>query len=388
MPHSSPDLARLAMTVLQPGFDGTVPPRLAAPGARRRPRRGRPVRPQPHRPRADGRTRRPAARARTRPSSSRSDEEGGAVTRLEASTGSSWPGNRALGVVDDVARTERVARRDRPAARRGGHHPELRARGRRQRQPGQPGDRRPLLRPRPRPRLPAHRGLGHRAAGRRGGRLRQALPRPRRHRHRLPPRAADRARLPSTSPPGARPAAVPRRDRRRGPGRSCAATCSCPHSTRRSRHAEPEDHDRAAPRGAGLRRACWSPTPSRCGAVAALHSPGEIAVRALAAGADADLRGHHLPRRARRHGTARRHRGGRTRRDASRGPAGRGGGSGARPVRLVRRRAPPRERRPPRGDAATTSAWRPPARPCAWSSRRPPARASQGRRWSWRSPRG
>jgi beta-N-acetylhexosaminidase len=38
------------------------------------------------------------------------DEEGGAVTRLEASTGSSWPGNRALGVVDDVALTERVAR--------------------------------------------------------------------------------------------------------------------------------------------------------------------------------------------------------------------------------------------------------------------------------------
>ena len=38
------------------------------------------------------------------------DEEGGAVTRLEAATGSSWPGNLALGVVDDPALTERVAR--------------------------------------------------------------------------------------------------------------------------------------------------------------------------------------------------------------------------------------------------------------------------------------
>jgi beta-N-acetylhexosaminidase len=37
------------------------------------------------------------------------DEEGGDITRLEASTGSSYPGNAALGAVDDVALTERVA---------------------------------------------------------------------------------------------------------------------------------------------------------------------------------------------------------------------------------------------------------------------------------------
>ena len=37
------------------------------------------------------------------------DEEGGDVTRLEAATGSSYPGNGALGVVDDVVLTERVA---------------------------------------------------------------------------------------------------------------------------------------------------------------------------------------------------------------------------------------------------------------------------------------
>jgi beta-N-acetylhexosaminidase len=38
------------------------------------------------------------------------DEEGGDVTRLEAGTGSSYPGSAALGVVDDVELTERVAR--------------------------------------------------------------------------------------------------------------------------------------------------------------------------------------------------------------------------------------------------------------------------------------
>jgi beta-N-acetylhexosaminidase len=37
------------------------------------------------------------------------DEEGGNVTRLEARTGSSYPGNWALGVVDDVPLTEEVA---------------------------------------------------------------------------------------------------------------------------------------------------------------------------------------------------------------------------------------------------------------------------------------
>jgi beta-N-acetylhexosaminidase len=37
------------------------------------------------------------------------DEEGGDVTRLEAATGSSYPGNLALGVVDDTSLTARVA---------------------------------------------------------------------------------------------------------------------------------------------------------------------------------------------------------------------------------------------------------------------------------------
>jgi len=37
------------------------------------------------------------------------DEEGGDVTRLEAAVGSSYPGNHALGMIDDAALTERVA---------------------------------------------------------------------------------------------------------------------------------------------------------------------------------------------------------------------------------------------------------------------------------------
>jgi beta-N-acetylhexosaminidase len=37
------------------------------------------------------------------------DEEGGDVTRLEHATGSSWPGNLALGAVDDVRLTQEVA---------------------------------------------------------------------------------------------------------------------------------------------------------------------------------------------------------------------------------------------------------------------------------------
>ena len=48
------------------------------------------------------------------------DEEGGNVTRLEAAQGSSWPGNAALGVVDDVAATERVAAGIAAMARRAG----------------------------------------------------------------------------------------------------------------------------------------------------------------------------------------------------------------------------------------------------------------------------
>ncbi|MGW3369606.1 glycoside hydrolase family 3 protein [Streptosporangium canum] len=109
MPHHSPTLARLAMTVLQPGFDGTAPPdwlrRALSEGLGGAVLFARNL--------AD-----PAQTAELVAGMRREnpavvvavDEEGGAVTRLEARAGSSWPGNRALGVADDAERTERVAR--------------------------------------------------------------------------------------------------------------------------------------------------------------------------------------------------------------------------------------------------------------------------------------
>ncbi|WP_336207563.1 glycoside hydrolase family 3 protein [Nonomuraea sp. LPB2021202275-12-8] len=99
------DLYRLAMAVLQPGYHGTSVPdwmrRALGQGlggvvlfARNDP--GEQVVRQI-------RAENPAAVVAV-------DEEGGAVTRFEVASGSSFPGNRALGVVDDVALTERVGR--------------------------------------------------------------------------------------------------------------------------------------------------------------------------------------------------------------------------------------------------------------------------------------
>ncbi|WP_433512591.1 glycoside hydrolase family 3 protein [Nonomuraea sp. CA-143628] len=101
----SPDLYRLAMTVLQPGYEGTSAPdwllRALGEGlgglvlfARNNP----------------GQQLVQRFRAENPGAVVAIDEEGGAVTRLEVASGSSFPGNRALGVVDDVALTERVGR--------------------------------------------------------------------------------------------------------------------------------------------------------------------------------------------------------------------------------------------------------------------------------------
>ncbi|WP_062349736.1 glycoside hydrolase family 3 N-terminal domain-containing protein [Herbidospora yilanensis] len=103
-------LERMAMSVLQPGFDGTAPPDwlrralgdglggvvLFARNLSDQVRTADLV--------ADIRAESPDVVVAV-------DEEGGSVTRLEARTGSSWPGNRALGVADDVHVTELVARR-------------------------------------------------------------------------------------------------------------------------------------------------------------------------------------------------------------------------------------------------------------------------------------
>ncbi|GIH68756.1 glycoside hydrolase family 3 protein [Sphaerimonospora thailandensis] len=105
----SPDLLRLADTVILPGFEGTTAPdwvrrrigdglagvvlfsrNIATPAQ------------------LGGLT--AALRAESPDILIGIDEEAGEVTRLEARTGSSRPGNYALGVVDDEELTERVAR--------------------------------------------------------------------------------------------------------------------------------------------------------------------------------------------------------------------------------------------------------------------------------------
>ncbi|SPL95093.1 Beta-hexosaminidase [[Actinomadura] parvosata subsp. kistnae] len=101
----SGDLYRLAMTVLHPGFEGTSAPdwlrRALGEGLggvvlfARNAVNGRLVR---------------QLRAEHPGTVIAIDEEGGTVTRLEVMAGSSFPGNRALGVVDDVDLTEQVGR--------------------------------------------------------------------------------------------------------------------------------------------------------------------------------------------------------------------------------------------------------------------------------------
>ena len=127
------------------------------------------------------------------------DEEGGDVTRLEWETGSSYPGGAALGAVDDVALTEAVA---------ASIAAELAAAGVNWN-----------LAPVADVNVPANPVIGTRAFGSdpelvarhvaafvaghaepRGRRLREALPRPRRDRAGLAPRAARRS--PATSRPG------------------------------------------------------------------------------------------------------------------------------------------------------------------------------------------
>ncbi|WP_318199497.1 glycoside hydrolase family 3 protein [Streptomyces sp. SCL15-4] len=106
---SHPDLMRLANSVLQPGFVGTTAPdwllRRIGEGLRSVVLFGRNI-VDPEQVRAlTG-----SLRAENPDLIVAIDEEAGDVTRLEARNGSSWPGNLALGAVDDVDLTERVAR--------------------------------------------------------------------------------------------------------------------------------------------------------------------------------------------------------------------------------------------------------------------------------------
>ncbi len=99
----------MAMSVLQPGFDGTEPPdwlrRALGDGLGGVVLFARNLLDQEQTAQVVA-----ALRGESPDVVVAVDEEGGAVTRLEARTGSSWPGNRALGVVDDPVTTGRVAR--------------------------------------------------------------------------------------------------------------------------------------------------------------------------------------------------------------------------------------------------------------------------------------
>ncbi|GAA2920733.1 hypothetical protein GCM10020221_16120 [Streptomyces thioluteus] len=94
------------------------------------------------------------------------DEEGGDVTRLEVRTGSSFPGNLALGAVDDTALTRAVRRGTGPPARRLRGQPQLGAVRGRQLRSRQPGHRRAVARGDP-GLVAAHRRLrrGHAGGG-------------------------------------------------------------------------------------------------------------------------------------------------------------------------------------------------------------------------------
>lgn len=103
------DLYRLALTVLQPGFEGTNLPEWVRDalaeglGGAVLFARNIDTPEQTARLVADMRAANPAVVVAV-------DEEGGVVTRFEVREGSSFPGNRALGVADDLKLTERTGR--------------------------------------------------------------------------------------------------------------------------------------------------------------------------------------------------------------------------------------------------------------------------------------
>ncbi|KRE43090.1 glycoside hydrolase family 3 protein [Knoellia sp. Soil729] len=107
--HRSPDLRALALSLIQPGFVGLTPPDwllreldLGLGGVALFARNIDTLDQV-----AELTAGIHAANPRTLVAM---DEEAGDVTRMEHSTGSSWPGNLALGMLDDVVLTEAVAR--------------------------------------------------------------------------------------------------------------------------------------------------------------------------------------------------------------------------------------------------------------------------------------
>ena len=120
--------------------------RLDPPSARRRARRRRALRLERREPRAARGAHRTICAPSDATSSSRSTRRAATSRGSRPATGSSYPGNAALGVVDDVELTERVAAAMGARARGRRRRPRLRAGRGRQHEPPEPGHRHPLVR--------------------------------------------------------------------------------------------------------------------------------------------------------------------------------------------------------------------------------------------------
>ncbi len=349
------DLYRLAMAVLQPGYAGTSVPdwmrKALGQGL------GGVVLFARNAPSAQVvqqiRAENPAAVVAV-------DEEGGVVTRFEVSSGSSFPGNRALGVVDDVALTERVARQIGRMLARADVTLDYAPAADVNANPANPVIGVRSFGPDRRPGGPPHRGLRQRHPGRRRRRLRQALPRPRRHGHRLPPGVAHRARLPrhALRP---RPAAVPGRHRGRGALGHVRPPPRPRPGSRLARDAQPYHPDRAPQGRARLRRDARHGRHRDAGGGRQVHPRRDHRPRARRRRRRRLRRPDHRTEPVR---DPRRHRGRRALRQPVRGAAGGSGRPGARPGELVRRAGGPARRRhraPTPTTPTRTSAWTPPA---------------------------
>ena len=174
------------------------------------------------------------------------------MTRLEAAAGSSYPGNLALGAVDDVELTGRVAAAIGGELAAAGVNLDLAPVA-----DVNSDERNPIIGVRSfgsEPALVARHTAAF-VAGlqrRRRGRVREALPRARRDPRRLAPRAADDRRRPRDAA-RARARPVPGRDRG---GRPVDHDRAHPRARdrRAARDAQPRAPHRAAARGARLRR--------------------------------------------------------------------------------------------------------------------------------------
>ena len=248
MTHS---VERLALRCLLPGFVGTEAPdwvlRSAAEGLGGVCLYGRNVDVARRSwPRCAG-----SCTPRTRGWSSPSTRRAATSPGSRRATGSSYPGNLALGAAGDVDADARGGARDRRSSLRdAGVDLDLAPVADVNSNPSNPVIGVRSFGSEPGAVAAPDRGVGRGSAERRGGRVRQALPRPRRHIGRLAPRAAGRRR------PTRAPARCSRSRRRSPPGVQAvmSAHILVPSLDRVPATVSRRDHDRPAARRAWVRR--------------------------------------------------------------------------------------------------------------------------------------